>query len=222
MISRRHGQRGITLVELLVSMTIMVIVSTMVIMTWSALQNSYSYTVKSDQARNIARDAVERMRREIRAMQPTAIGGASVVQASPNEIRFTTAFNDFATDTGGRIRLTRYYYQFDTNQAPGQWRIYRQRDTNSDGSFTSADRTMMIADNVCNGRVPSTSAPTVIFTYTYIDSAGTAQTASSVTGADDMKKIVQVQIRVITDVDPSHAPSYFDLVTTVRPRNAQD
>jgi prepilin-type N-terminal cleavage/methylation domain-containing protein len=217
-----RGQRGMTLIELLVTMTIMVIVSTMVIMTWSALQNSYSYTISSDQARNAARDAVERMRREVRAMQPTAVGGVSVVQASANEIRFTTAFNDFAADTSGRIRLTRYYYQFDSAQAPSQWRIFRQRDTNDDGSFTSADRTIMIADNVSNGRVPSTSAPTAIFTYTYIDSAGVAQTATSVAGADNLKKIVQVQIRVITDVNPAHAPSYFDLVTTVRPRNAQD
>jgi len=215
------NQIGISLVELLVAMTIMTIISTMIIMSWSALQNSYSYTVKSSQARNIARDAVERMRREIRAMQPQTSGGASVVSAGPNELRFTTAYNDFESDTSGEILLTRYYYQFDSSQRPAQWRIYRQRDTNGDGAFTSSDRTILVADNVSNGTVPDMAHPTPVFEYTYLDSSDVPQASTSVTGAD-LARIVQVQMRVITDVNPAHAPSYFDLVTTVRPRNVQD
>jgi type II secretory pathway pseudopilin PulG len=209
-------QTGITLVELLVAMTIMTVISTMIIMSWSALQNSYSYTVKSSQARNIARDAVERMRREIRAMQPQTPGGISVVSAEPNELIFTTAYNDFQTDTSGEILRTRYAYEFNSSQRPAQWKIIRQRDTNNDNSF---DRTIMVADNVANGVVPDAAHPTPVFEYTYVDANGVTQPpTSTVTGAN-LARIVQVQIRVITDVNPAHAPSYFDLVTTVRPRN---
>lgn len=211
-----------TLIEILIGVAIMGVISTMIIMSWSALQDSYSYTVKSDQARSTARDAVERMRREIRAMQPATTDGASVTVADSDEIQFTTAFNDFGSDAAGQIRLTRYYYEYDGAESSGEWCIYRQRDTDDDGSFTSADRTMLIADNVANGTVPSESSPTPVFTYTYLDSSDTTQTATSVSDADDLARIVQVQIRVITDVNPGHAPTYFDLVTTVRPRNTQD
>lgn len=216
---RLRRQDAITLVELLVSMTIMVIISSLIVVGWLTLQNSYSSTVTGDRAQNIARDAVERMRREIRAMQPVTADDASVTVATATEIHFTTAYNDFAANPGGTIRLTRYYYEFDSAQKADSWRIYRQRDTDGNGAFTAADRTILVASNVANGMVPSTSTPTAVFTYTYRDSSGAAHTTTSVTDPEHLKSIIGVQIRVITDVNPTKTPTYFDLVTTVRPRN---
>ena len=202
---RVGGHRGISLVELLVAMTIMTVISTMIIMSWSALQSSYSYTVKSSQARNTARDAIERMRREIRAMQPLTSGGKSVEVAGPNELVFTTAYNDFQPDTSGKILRTSYSYEFDVSQRPAQWRILRRRETDGVAGLTNADRTIMVADNVANCTVPDAAHPTPMFMYTYLDSSGASQTSKTVTG-DDRDRIVQVQIRVITDVNPAHAP----------------
>ena len=204
----RESQAGISLIELLVSIIILSIVTTMVIMSWTSLQNSYSSTVKGADARNTARDAMERMRREIRDIQSPVGQTGGITQAGANEIRFTTAFNDPGANGDGRILLTRYYYSFDGSKTPDQWRLFRQRDTNNDGSFTG-DPTTVIARNVVNGVVPSAGSPTPVFEYFGVDG-----TATSV-----LTEIATVQIRVISDLNPTHSPTYFDLVTTVQPRN---
>jgi len=189
-------------------MVIMTIITTMIILTWSALQNSYSYTVKSSEARSTARDTMERMRREIRDTQALS-GQTGITQAGANEIRFTTAFNNPGSDGNGRIRLVRYWYTFDSAQPTSQWRLYRQRDENGDGVLNSSDPTRLFASNVVNGTVPNTAHPTPVFKY------------YAATGAEttDLTKIVTVETRVITDLNPRHSPTYFDLVTTVQPRN---
>jgi len=104
--------------------------------------------------------------------------------------------------------LTRYYYSYDGSKPPDQWRLFRQRDTNNDGSFTG-DPTMVIARNVVNGAVPSAGSPTPVFEYFGVDG-----TTTSV-----LTEIATVQIRVISDLNPTHSPTYFDLMTTVQPRN---
>lgn len=189
-------------------MTILTIITTMVILSWTSLQNSYSHSVRSSEARSAARDAVERMRREIRDAQALT-GQTAITMADDDEIRFTTAFNDPGTDGNGRIRLVRYWYAFDDDQSPSEWRLYRQRDDNGDGVLNGGDATHLLARNVVNGVVPSSTSPTPVFKYFAATGAETA----------DVSDIVTVETRVITDLNPDHAPAYFDLVTTVQPRN---
>jgi type II secretory pathway pseudopilin PulG len=209
MAARTHEpQAGISLVELLIGMTILAIVTTMIIMSWTSLQSSYSSTVKGSEARNTARDAMERMRREIRDIQPPIGQVGGITQAGADEIRFTTAFNDPGTDGNGRILLTRYYYSYDNTKTPDQWRLLRQRDSNNDGSFTG-ESTMVVARNVVNGVVPSAGSPTPVFEYFGVDGMATSV----------LTEIATVQIRVISDLNPAHSPTYFDLMTTVQPRN---
>ena len=204
----RESQSGVSLVELLVGMIILSIVTTMIIMSWTSLQNSYSSTVTGAEARNTARDAMERMRREIRDIQPPVGETGGITQAGANEIRFTTAFNDPGTNGTGRILLTRYFYTYDGTKAPDQWCLSRQRDTDNDGSLAD-DPTMVIARNVVNGVVPNAGSPTPVFRYFGVDGATTT----------DITKIATVQIRIISDLNPNHSPAYFDLKTTVQPRN---
>ena len=188
------------LVELLVGMVILTIVTTMVILTWTSLQNSYSYTLKSSEARSTARDTMERLRREIRDIQAPE-GELTITLATANKFCFMTAFNDPGTDGNGRMRLVQYLY------VPSESRLWRQADDNHNGLLDDATR--LLASNVVNGMVPNTTNPTPVFKY------------YAATGAETsvLTKIVTVQIRLITDVNPSHAPAYFDLVTTVQPRN---
>lgn len=204
-----ESQAGVSLVELLVGIIILSIVTTMIIMSWTSLQNSYSSTVKGAEARSTARDAMERMRREIRDIQPPVGQTGGITQAGANEIRFTTAFNDPGSDGDGRILLTRYYYSYDGTKKPDQWRLIRQRDTNNDGSFTG-DPTMVIARNVVNGVVLIDGSPTPVFEYFRVD----RETPTTV-----LSEIATVQIHVISDLNPAHSPTYFDLMTTVQPRN---
>lgn len=196
--------------ELLVVIVVGAILSTLIIGVWFALQSSYAYSTRADFARQTARDAMARMVREIRDAQSQGNGLAGILSAQPNEIRFTTAFNDPGTDGQGRVLLVRYWYDAGTRK------IYRQRDTDQDGTLGTGDRQDTIASHVVNGVTPSSSSPTPMFEYTYIDSAGSTQMATSV---DDTGSITTVQIRIIADLNPGRSPEYIDLNSTVQPRN---
>jgi prepilin-type N-terminal cleavage/methylation domain-containing protein len=217
-------QRGITLIELLVSIIILGVVTTMLLAGWTSLQKSYAHSVKSNNARAEVRDAMARVSREIRDAQPVALTtppSSPFTLAGPNEVHFYSAFNspDVSADGSGlgALRLTRIY--LDTSGGVAQKTLYWQRDTNASGGFDSADRKIALARDVVNASVPSVGSPTAIFSYGYRDGSGDFTTATTI-GSADLTKIISVHIRLIVDVNLSSAPSAADLETTVRPRNA--
>lgn len=202
-------------------MVILLIVTTLVLLGWSSLQASYSSTLKGTQARSAARDAISRMTREIRDMQPVTIGGSSIVNADGDEITFYSAFNsasavtDPGTDGLGHVALVRYWYDFDPGAEPAEWCIYRQRDVNGDNSLTAADPTMLVARNIVNGlTLPGQSSPLSVFTY--FESGSTSELSTPVS---DVADIATIRIHVVADLNPEHTPKYFDLITTIKPRN---
>ena len=77
MIAIRQARRqdGFTLIEMLVTLIIMGIVTTMVLTIWFSLQSSYAFSINSNNSRSIARDSIARMEREIRdaAAQPDTL-----------------------------------------------------------------------------------------------------------------------------------------------------
>jgi prepilin-type N-terminal cleavage/methylation domain-containing protein len=100
----RAGQAGVSLVELLVAMAIMGVISTMLLLTWFALSNSYSYSINSANARDDGRQALARLQREIRdAQKPTIAAGtasdAILTRARPYTIAFFTTFNEVGNST---------------------------------------------------------------------------------------------------------------------------
>lgn len=90
--AKSRGQRGISLVELLVAMSIMLVLSTMIIITWVALTDAHSFSSRSDKRRDFARQPIDRMAREIRDSQRPP-GGTSTAFAYPNEVRLHSTFN---------------------------------------------------------------------------------------------------------------------------------
>lgn len=92
------GQRGVTITELLAVMVIGTIVSTMLLITWFALNDSYSYSIYSSQTRDSARQALNRMTREIRDAETMPISAGTtepaVVRARTWWIMFSTTFNE--------------------------------------------------------------------------------------------------------------------------------
>jgi type II secretory pathway pseudopilin PulG len=225
---RSRGQAGITLVELLVSMIILGIVTTMLIAGWTSLQSSYAQSVNANNARAEVRDAVARMSREIRDAQPATLtlGQSPFTVANPLEVDFYSAFNNHGTKADGTgigvLRLTRYY--LDTSGSTPQKTLCWQRDTNNSGTFDAADRKVILARAVVNMSIPNThvtpnAAYTSIFTYGYRDGSGNFTTADTIASAD-LATIISVQIHLLVDANLSHSPAYADLQTTVRPRNA--
>jgi prepilin-type N-terminal cleavage/methylation domain-containing protein len=193
-----RGQRGLSLVELLVAMSVLTVVTTMIIVSWSSLMDSFAFSTKSAQARNIARDTMSRMRREIRdAVVDPATGDGPLVSAAVNHIEFYSAFND----AGGDVQLVEYWYRV---TSPKTGNITRRRGSGAEE---------ILAQNIVN---VGTNTP--VFRYTYIDPSGTPVTSTSA-GAADVPRILTVEINILADVNPGRSPLYLDLVSTVQPRN---
>ncbi len=228
-----RGQRGLSLIEVLVTMTILSIVSTVVIMGWIDLQRAYTFTVNSNNGRQQARDTMARMVTEIRDVQiPTSgpyAGQPPITIASSYDIRFFTSYGA----SGGNIILTRYRYRL--NASTGVWTLYRQRDTNGNYVFDSGDLRQVVATNIVNQDPNGNgdlSDRVDMFTFSYYDqtgnlastgatytSSGSVATGSTAVSASSLGSIVSVNIRLISDINPKHAPVYLDLRSTVQPRN---
>jgi prepilin-type N-terminal cleavage/methylation domain-containing protein len=231
--ARPERQRGLTLVEVMVVTVILGIVSTLLVMMWVNLQRAYSFTVSSNQSRQQARDSMARMVAEIRDAQiPTSgpyAGQAPIRVASGFDIRFFTSYGQ----SGGSIVLTRYRYRL--NSATGQWTLYRQRDTNGNSILDSGDLRQVVTTS-CVNQDPTgdgnLSDRVDMFTYSYYGTNGSLVTTGATYDADghsasgttsvptyNLSGIETVNIRIISDLNPKHAPVYIDLRSTVQPRN---
>jgi type II secretory pathway pseudopilin PulG len=228
----RDPQAGITLMELLISMIILSIVSTMLIGAWISMQRAYASSSARNAATASVRDALDRVSSEIRTAQgvtfsaspspstssPFYLTGAAPYLCDANDCVFYSAYNnpDAVLNSGpygrGQLRLTAIW--LDTSGTKAQKTLYWQRDTNSSGSLDAADRKVILAKNVVN-TAAAINKP--IFTYN-LRSGGTYSTVTALTAAN-VATLVSVQVDIIVDANLSHTPTYVDLRTTVEPRN---
>jgi type II secretory pathway pseudopilin PulG len=206
----RSSEVGITLIELLVSMTILSILTTMILMGWFTLQRSYAQTTKSDHARVDARDAATRMVMEVRAAeaQPgkAVLAGGGVDLTDRREwVDFWTTFNH-----PDDLLLTRYEYRWATT-ASGAYTgsVYR---IISPGSSNQKQR--LVIANVVNG-------PTYpVFQYLSVDAYGTPTLLTSVPSSQVARaSISAIQIHLQVDLNPGKSPTYMDIKTTAQLRN---
>jgi prepilin-type N-terminal cleavage/methylation domain-containing protein len=242
MMSMRSHRRqsGLTLVELLVGIVIMGVVSTMLIMIWFSLQNSYAYSVSSSDQRDSARQALSRLQAEVRDAQAPASPSTqpALLIASPYWIEFDTTFN-----TAGDTNPT---------QAPRMvmYRLYRDgtlwrfEDLNGNGSIAGVDTSMtpgsagdvptayssseettgegarLLLKNLTN-YIAIPGSPVPLFRYMYYDQNGVLQVANSVSNAtyNDRSNTVAVLIHMLEDLNPGHSPIYADLQVTAQLRN---
>jgi prepilin-type N-terminal cleavage/methylation domain-containing protein len=238
------NQPGITLIELLVSIVILAIVSSILITIWTNLNRASATVVISSDSRATARDAMNRIASELRAAQPTSLPTATpsatatpapqspFTTAAPNEIRFYSSFNSELANADGSglalLRPTRIW--LDTATVPSApWSaqgrtLYWQRDMNSNGSFTdSVDKSVVLARNVFNTSVSDTTngtTYTAVFRYAYRDAGGNILWTDNSDSSLSLASIVAVRVRLIVDTNSNRAPTFVDTSTTVRPRNA--
>lgn len=230
---RKDRQRGLTLIELLVVLVVMSIVTTMLVMIFINLQGAYSFGVSSAHAREDARDAMETLVMHIRNAQiPTSgpqAGMAPIVSASSDSISFYTSHGT-SGGTGAPV-LVRYRYRLQS----GKGLLYYQRDTNGNNIIDSGDLEQVLSRNVVNHDPNSDGSQTDrvdVFAYVYYDGNGHLQTtgatytatgsvATGITSvpAASLVNISSVNVRLIVDLNPRHAPVYLDLRSTVQPRN---
>lgn len=243
---RPSRQRGITLIELLISMTVLAVITSMILMVWFALQNSFAYSVDASHQREAARDAVSRMSVTIRDAQSASFSYvttgpvAVITKAEGSEIDFNTSYARSGNanilpnaGTSGNnnavVQACFIYVPSDSNPSDGK--IYYVVDTDNNGLSNELGvpggtpvKGRIIVDHVVNNARP-VGNPTSVFTYTYFGDTVNPLTndniyqAKSVTGANNMSRIYSVQIHVLVDLNPGHAPAYMDLQSTAQPRN---
>jgi type II secretory pathway pseudopilin PulG len=224
---RRPREAGITLVELLVSMVVLGVVSTLLLGIWFSLQDSYAFSVRSAKQQEMARDSLSRLVREIRDSggQAGSAAGSSILTAKPQKISFTTAFNAAGV---GEVRVDGhgdgypylppqggYEYVVDADGTSGT--LYRWRDTDEELGRSPDDRVDAVVTNVVNGSQP-------VFRYTCINTgSGPSETPIGApyetSEPTDLTSIISVQIHLKIDLNPGKSPQYMDLISTAQPRN---
>lgn len=246
-IHRSRGQAGLTLIEILVSIIILAIISTMLIAGWVNLQRASATSLRTNQARASLRDAMSRVSKELRGAQPTALPTATssatpspaalpvIGLAEPMEVRFRSAFNSSGANSDGSglsaLRLTRLWLDTDEElPQPAQWNqacrtLYMQRDMDGNGSFGDAgDTTTVLARNVANDIIPDAAEATSytpVFRYGYRATKNDpVEWTDNHDGSLDLSTVVAVAVRLIIDRKMGGTPSYVDLTTTIRLRNA--
>lgn len=229
-----RDQRGMSLVELLMAMSVSVIIGGMIILSWWALTNSYANTVKRSKATDFSRAAVARMEREIRdAEQPAAsVAEVAITRARPFYIVVYTSFNMPGNDDYASTTPRPVMYRLYSNKE--LWRFY---DANNDGSISGVNITLedsfplseqangeggqIMAADVVNMDTPSAGSPTPLFTYIYYASDGSLQSESDVRGTDNRSHIRSVEMNLLIDLNPGKSPVYTHVRTTAQLRNTR-
>lgn len=237
--AREDREAGLTLVELLVSMIILAIITTMLVAVWVNLQRGAVFAMQADTATSTARDASERIAKELRAAQPNAlptpaptatvtalpVGQPPILVADPWRVEFYSAVGTSAAADGtGVTAVRRTAIWLDTSGSGDQKTLYLQRDTNGNGAIDSGDPKQVVARSVINYRLVTDTGDTAydLFRYAWRATAESPLGWSNNTteGAITLSTIVGIRARVIIDANIYHAPKYIDTTTTVRLRNA--
>lgn len=234
---RRQGQRGITLIELLAAMTVAVVITTMIILSWITLTGSYANTTRRGKTGDWARITTARMVREIRDVEqpPPAIAEVGIVRARPYYIVLFTTFNEAgnaSADTPPRLVMYRLY---------SNGELWRFSDVNNSGSIAGVDITLeswpaisfplgerttgegaqLMVANLVNTANPSAGSPTAVFAYSSYGSDGTFDVANDVRGTTERAQIRAVELNLLLDLNPGKSPVYTHLRSTAQLRNTR-
>ncbi|HET6495132.1 MAG TPA: prepilin-type N-terminal cleavage/methylation domain-containing protein [Thermoleophilia bacterium] len=228
---RARNQRGMTLVELLVAMSISLVISAMIILSWVALSGSYANTVRRGKASDFARQAVDRMEREVRDAEqpPAAVSEVAIVRARPYYLVVYTTFNKAGNDdatTPPRLVMYRLY---------GNGELWRFHDADGSGAIAGVNMLLegplgtreagegaqLMIEDVVNLSTPSTANPTELFTYIYYDASGSLVQAHDIRGTQNRTHIRAIEFNLLVDLNPGKSPVYWHLRTTAQLRNTR-
>jgi prepilin-type N-terminal cleavage/methylation domain-containing protein len=234
----RSRQAGFTLIEVLISMLIMSIITTMLVGIWIVLLHTSAFAEAENTAAATGRDSLDRVSAELRAAQPNPSGTPAAVTpfvtslsapyvCDADDCTFYSAYNNSAVYADGsgsnpgngtsQLRLTSIWLD---PAGTTQRKLHWTRDTNNDGILGDTvagvpDKTFVLANNVVDA---SSSISRPVFTYVFRDKTGTYTTANTLTSAT-VANLVAINIEIIIDANLTDKPAYVDFVSTVRPRN---
>jgi hypothetical protein len=214
-------------------MTISLVISSLILVSWFALSGSYANTTKRGKTGDWARVTTARMVREIRDVEqpPPTIAEVGIVRARPYYVVLFTTFNE-AGNTSAALPPRLVMYRLYSN---GElWRFHDADGVNGidnvnitlETSFPLAERTtgegaQLMVSNVVNMSNPSTDSPTALLTYASYEDDGTLDTAIDVRGTTERAQIRAVEINLLLDMNPGKSPVYTHLRATAQLRNTR-
>ncbi len=219
-------EEGVSLIELLIAMMLMLVVMGAIYGVWNRLEKTYVFAEDDMLAQSEARMGLGEIVEFVRtARVPDTVLNDSlntvIPFANPYEIWVWT---DVDRDVNHDLELVRFVVTRDANLVY----LLRQESIAGDGVFDGAP-VRVVNQNVRNVDssvalpLGSTDAASVLFTY--FDSAGQELTPSLeyslVSGSKsvDVTQIRSVSIRLLVDIDPTRNPIVHELSSVVQPRN---
>jgi prepilin-type N-terminal cleavage/methylation domain-containing protein len=194
-------QRGMTLVEMLVTIALLTIMMTMI---FSAAYYFYSYnayalaqTAEVDNARR----SMSRLTRDIREMTYAEDGTFPIVVKEDHLLGF---YSDIDYDNSVE------YVEYELATTTFYKRTYNATGNPPTYNLTSPDEEIIVSEYVQNN-LEATS------TFSYFDTLG-----NQLDGADLLTDVRYVRVQIIVNVNPIQAPGEFLLRTSIAPRNLKD
>jgi prepilin-type N-terminal cleavage/methylation domain-containing protein len=204
-------QEGVTLVELLVTMLILLVVTGAIYGLWGRLAGAYLFTEDDMRAQAEARMALGELVEYVRtARVPETVANEAldtpIPKAGPFEIWLWT---DVDRDPAHDLELVRFM----ATRSGGTTYLIRQESLSADGVWDGAP-VRVVNQNVRNGGPGSTLDPSIDPIFVYADANGVP-----LTGAFDVTTIRTVGIDLRIDIDVDRAPIIHQLASVVQPRN---
>ncbi len=194
-------QRGMTLVEMLVSIALITIMMTMI---FSAVYYFYTYNAYAiAQAAEVdnARRSLARLTRDIREMTYAEDGSFPIVVKEDSVLGF---YSDIDYDNSVE------YVEYELATTTFFKRTYNAVGNPPTYNLTTPDEEIIISEYVQNN-LEATS------TFSYFDTDG-----NELAVTDLLTDVRFIEVQIIVNVNPVQAPGEFLLRTSVAPRNLKD
>jgi prepilin-type N-terminal cleavage/methylation domain-containing protein len=220
-VRRMRDERGFSLVELMIAMTLMLLVIGATLTVFATMERKSRDNQRVNDSERTARVAVDVLAKRLRNLaSPQSAGAApqALERANANDVMFRTVDSTGTPPAGNLENLERYRYCLSTGG-----RIYAERQPAA--SFTSAPPTTtgcgtsdgwpgtraVVAQNVTNGA-------RAVFKYQVSPTPGTYSEQSTVTQANFPNDIA-IRVELFVDPDTAHPPGEVTLNTRVFLRN---
>jgi prepilin-type N-terminal cleavage/methylation domain-containing protein len=188
--------RGFTLIEMLVTMTISVVVMLAVGFLIQYFYQTNAYTLEQTQAVESARRSIQNAVSNLREASYAADGSYPIAAAATSTITFYSDISGTSVLEKVRYYLSGFTFYRGVTEPIGNPPSYAGQ----------PEVVTLVVDNIRNG----TSTPL----FTYYDSNGTALGAAPV-----IPSIISVKLTVLTDVNPTRAPTVYTLSAGATLRN---
>jgi len=211
-VSRAADQAGVTLIELLVSMALSLVVIGSVVTILTVFLNDTRYDGLRDQAQDNAKMMVDRITRELRSAASASTGSSGLLErAQPYDIIFQTVNPTTVYGGSNAYNLYRVRYCLDGNQT-----LWRQTETWTTATAPAVPSSTACPDPSSSDYVQSNGSPCCVELQDVTNEIGGDTTRPLFTyGPGSTPSTIQeVQVNVITDLNPGHLPGPSPQLTT--------